>query len=94
MKLALGCTRIHDYQRKPSHLSFYRALLLQVPDRTKLRLETPVQLSVPIADPLLGYVARTGVPVTIADASLDPRFNPDLVNFYCISLLLLLMNEA
>jgi hypothetical protein len=39
-----------------------------------------VRLAVPATDPMLGYVARTGVIVSVEDASIDPRFNVDLVN--------------
>ena len=39
-----------------------------------------MRLAVPATDPMLGYVARTGVIVSVEDASIDPRFNVDLVN--------------
>jgi len=51
----------------------------QAEDKTKLTLESPFRLGVPIDDMLLGYVARTGVIVATRDASTDPRFNAELV---------------
>ena len=36
---------------------------------------TPATLEVPLADGLLGYVARKGLSVCVPDAQLDPRFN-------------------
>ena len=55
------------------------ALFFQLSDdKTKLILQKPVRLSVPLADPLLGYVVRTGVSVSIPDATMDPRLNADL----------------
>ena len=54
-------------------------LAAQAEDKTKLTLESPIRLGVPIDDMLLGYVARTGVTVATQDASSDPRFNSELV---------------
>ncbi len=44
-----------------------------------------MRLAVPATDPMLGYVARTGVFVSVEDASIDPRFNVDLVNILLLS---------
>lgn len=52
------------------------ALLLQVEGEV-LQLRAPT-IKVPMTDPLMGYVASTGVSITISDAGADPRFSQAL----------------
>jgi hypothetical protein len=61
-------------------LLLWICLFFQTENKATLTLEIPVSLAIPTSDPLLGYVARTGVTVSIADASLDPRFNNEVVD--------------
>ena len=53
--------------------------LNQDEDMSNLTLDKPIKLSVPMMDPLLGYVARTAVTVSVPNAHSDPRFNRNLV---------------
>ena len=60
-------------------LLLWIGFVFQTENQATLTLENPVSLAIPTSDPLLGYVARTGTTVSIADASLDPRFNNEVV---------------
>ena len=55
-----------------------KALLLRVEGQV-LRLRVP-PIKVPMTDPLMGYVASTGVCITISDAEADSRFSLSLKN--------------
>ena len=66
----------------PHKSTFYEwkiRALGQNEDMSSLTLDTPINLSVSMLDPLLGYVARTAVTVSVPNAHLDPRFKRDLV---------------
>jgi GAF domain-containing protein len=54
------------------------ALLLRV-EGNVLRLRSP-PIKVPMTDPLMGYVASTGVCITMSDAEADSRFSLSLKN--------------